>query len=95
MIGSIPDSYELARVVIGPSVKVFTCFYPEMDQGNRPICTLAVDAIRQTMRGHLAAQVRQSMQHERSEQLRLRATADWTEGVAAMQARRSPNFEGR
>ena len=56
---------------------------------------LAVDAIRQTMRGHLAAQVRQSMQHERSEQLRLRATADWTEGVAAMQARRSPNFEGR
>jgi enoyl-CoA hydratase/carnithine racemase len=55
---------------------------------------LAVRSIRQTMRGHLAGQVRDALARERSEQDRLTATKDWREGVAAMAERRPPVFTG-
>ena len=55
---------------------------------------LAVRSIRETMRGHLAGEVRQALARERAEQDRLTATADWREGVAAMAERRPPAFTG-
>ena len=55
---------------------------------------LAVRSIRETMRGHLAGQVRDALTRERSEQDRLTATKDWREGVAAMAERRTPAFTG-
>ena len=55
---------------------------------------LAVRSIRQTMRGHLAGQVREALGRERAEQDRLTATKDWREGVTAMAERRPPVFVG-
>ena len=56
---------------------------------------LAVRSIRKTMRGDLAARVRQAMDHERAEQEKLWQTADFAEGVKATAERRTPNFAGR
>jgi 2-(1,2-epoxy-1,2-dihydrophenyl)acetyl-CoA isomerase len=56
---------------------------------------LAVRSIRQTMRGQLADRVRTATVREAAEQERLRATADWREGVRATAERRRPRFEGR
>jgi 2-(1,2-epoxy-1,2-dihydrophenyl)acetyl-CoA isomerase len=56
---------------------------------------LAVRAIRQTMRGELAASVREATVHEAAEQAKLFATADFAEGVAASSERREPRFQGR
>jgi enoyl-CoA hydratase/carnithine racemase len=56
---------------------------------------LAIDAIRETMRGDLAEQIRAATQRERAEQDRLQHTADFREGVAAMAERRPPVFRGR
>jgi 2-(1,2-epoxy-1,2-dihydrophenyl)acetyl-CoA isomerase len=56
---------------------------------------LAVRSIRETMRGHLAAQVRAATEREGAEQNRLRQTADFREGIAATAQRRPPRFEGR
>jgi enoyl-CoA hydratase/carnithine racemase len=56
---------------------------------------LALLAIRETMRGELAEQVRVATARENREQQRLRTTADFQEGVAAVAERRRPNFTGR
>lgn len=56
---------------------------------------LAVDSIRQTMRGDLADVVRAATDREQAEQDRLQRTEDWREGVAAMTERRPPEFHGR
>jgi 2-(1,2-epoxy-1,2-dihydrophenyl)acetyl-CoA isomerase len=56
---------------------------------------LAVAAVRATMRAGLAEAVRNALVHERSEQDRLMATADFAEGVAASTQRRRPDFIGR
>ena len=56
---------------------------------------LALLAIRETMRGELAEQVRVATARENQEQQRLRTTADFQEGVAAVAERRPPNFTGR
>ena len=56
---------------------------------------LAVRSIRATMRADLVDRVVAAMDHEVAEQERLRHTADWSEGVAAMAERRRPRFEGR
>lgn len=56
---------------------------------------LAVRSIRETMRGHLAEQVRIATQREREEQARLSATEDFQEGVRAVAERRDPDFSGR
>lgn len=55
---------------------------------------LAVRSIRDTMRGDLADKIRVATDHEKAEQDRLRHTADWNEGVAAMAERRRPEFTG-
>ncbi len=54
----------------------------------------AVDSIRATLRGDLAERIRVATAHERIEQDRLQRTADFKEGIAAMAARRTPNFTG-
>jgi enoyl-CoA hydratase/carnithine racemase len=56
---------------------------------------LAVRSIRETMRGHLAAEVRSATEREGAEQNRLRRTADFREGIAATAQRRPARFEGR
>ena len=53
---------------------------------------LAVESIRQTMRGHLPQAIKAATDREKEEQDRLRGTEDWKEGVAAMNERRVPNF---
>lgn len=55
---------------------------------------LAVRSIRKTLRGDLGARVRAATAHEATEQEWLRQTDDFTEGTAAMAARRPPNFAG-
>ena len=56
---------------------------------------LAVTSIRQTLRGDLAGKVREITRREDAEQVRLRSTADFAEGIAASGARRDPVFVGR
>lgn len=56
---------------------------------------LAVRSIRETLRDGLADEVRVAVERERLEQERLMTTADFREGVAAMAARRTPEFQGR
>ena len=56
---------------------------------------LALESIRVTMRGDLADRIVQATARERAEQERLQRTNDFKEGVAAMAARRKPNFERR
>ena len=56
---------------------------------------LAVRAIRRTMRGDLAEQIRAATAHEAAEQAKLFTTEDFREGVAAATERRPPRFTGR
>src|SRR6476620_7489483 len=56
---------------------------------------LAVRAIRETMRGDLAARIRAATEREAEQQEILRRTDDFAEGVKAMAERRTPNFTGR
>ncbi len=56
---------------------------------------LAVRAIRQTLRGDLTSQVEAAVAHERVEQQKLFSTQDFSEGVAAVSARRPGRFIGK
>ncbi len=56
---------------------------------------LAVMSVRETLRRDLAAAFVAATERESTEQAVHRATADYTEGVAAMKERRPPRFEGR
>jgi len=56
---------------------------------------LAVRSIRQTLRGPLAARVRNAVERESAEQTRLSGTADWQEGLRASSERRPARFQGR
>lgn len=56
---------------------------------------LAVRSIRETLRADLVAEVRRALVRERAEQDRLQRTEDFREGVAAMAARREPDFHAR
>jgi enoyl-CoA hydratase/carnithine racemase len=56
---------------------------------------LAVQAIRRTMRGDLAAEVRDALARELAEQQRLTGTEDFREGIRASAERRDPVFTGR
>jgi 2-(1,2-epoxy-1,2-dihydrophenyl)acetyl-CoA isomerase len=56
---------------------------------------LAVRAIRRTMRGALAEEIRAATAHEAAEQAKLFTTEDFREGVAAATERRDPRFTGR
>lgn len=56
---------------------------------------LAVDSIRQTLRGDLPEAIRHATDREKAEQERLQQTDDWKEGVRAMGERRTPDFKGR
>lgn len=53
---------------------------------------LGVEATRATLRGELAEAVRRQTEHERAEQDRLMATADFREGIRAVAERRPGNF---
>ena len=53
---------------------------------------LAVESIRNTMRGHLPDAIKAATDNEKAEQDRLRTTNDWREGVNAMNERRTPDF---
>ncbi|MEM7405071.1 MAG: enoyl-CoA hydratase/isomerase family protein [Pseudomonadota bacterium] len=55
---------------------------------------LAVRATRETLRGNLAEEVRKATDHELVQQVWLRDTNDWSEGVKAMAERRAPQFTG-
>jgi len=55
----------------------------------------AVRAIRATLNGDLAGRVAAALEHEATEQDRLRETADFREGISASLERREPRFEGR
>lgn len=56
---------------------------------------LAIQSIRETLRGDLAAQIREATNREKSEQERLQKTEDFREGIRAMSARQRPDFKGR
>ncbi len=56
---------------------------------------LAVMAVRATLQGTLADDAARTMRHELAEQSKLRETADYAEGVAAVFERREANFTGR
>jgi 2-(1,2-epoxy-1,2-dihydrophenyl)acetyl-CoA isomerase len=56
---------------------------------------LAVQSIRETLRGGLAKQVEEATIRENAEQERLRQTVDFAEGIAATTERRTPEFLGR
>jgi len=55
---------------------------------------LAVRAIRATLRRGLVEQAEQAMAHECAEQMRLRDSADFAEGVRAVAGRRPARFKG-
>ncbi len=55
---------------------------------------LAVRSIRATLRRGLVEEARLAMEHECAEQLALRHTADFGEGVRASAERRDPRFTG-
>ncbi len=65
--------------------------YADQLAGSGP---LAVRSIRATLRRGLVDEARLAMEHECSEQLRLRHTADFAEGVRAAAERREPRFGG-
>ncbi|GAA1828008.1 enoyl-CoA hydratase/isomerase family protein [Pseudonocardia ailaonensis] len=56
---------------------------------------LAVQSIRRTMRGSLAEAFRDATLHEGEQQIWLRKTDDFREGVDAGKERRTPRFTGR
>ena len=56
---------------------------------------LALMSIRATMRAGLADAVAAATEHELDQQIRLQATADFREGIAAAAQRRVPSFTGR
>lgn len=56
---------------------------------------LAVQSVRATMRGHLAAAIKQATDHEFKEQHWLQKTEDHKEGIKAVAERRPGNFVGR
>jgi len=56
---------------------------------------LGLIATRATLRGDLAGRVRAATEHELAEQMRLRKTDDFKEGVKATAERRLPVFTGR
>jgi len=56
---------------------------------------LAVESIRQTLRGDLSEEIRRATDREKAEQDRLQKTQDFREGTRAMAERRLPDFQGR
>jgi 2-(1,2-epoxy-1,2-dihydrophenyl)acetyl-CoA isomerase len=56
---------------------------------------LSVRAIRETMRGRLAAEVGAALDTEAAAQGMLLSTADFREGIEAARSRRDPKFSGR
>lgn len=56
---------------------------------------LAIDSIRETLRGDLAQEIRRATDREKAEQDRLQKTEDFREGTRAMSERRTPEFKGR
>ena len=56
---------------------------------------LAVRSIRATLRADLVERFAAMVDHERTEQVRLMETADFSEGIAASRGRRPPEFTGR
>jgi len=56
---------------------------------------IAVRSTRATLRDGLAEAVRIATAHEGAEQVKHWRTEDFKEGVAAMTARRQPEFKGR
>lgn len=80
------------RLVSGADLRAAAVALAEEIAASAP---LAVRAIRRTMRGHLAEEVRRATEAESEAQLLLSGTEDFAEGVAAMAERRAPRFVGR
>lgn len=59
--------------------------------GNAP---LAVQSIKETLRGDLMVQLKKALEREVTEQYRLWGTADWTRGIEASLRREVPVFQG-
>ena len=56
---------------------------------------LAIDSIRETLRGGLADEIRAATDREKAEQDRLQQTEDFKEGVRATRERRPADFQGK
>ncbi|MCJ2186462.1 enoyl-CoA hydratase/isomerase family protein [Novosphingobium beihaiensis] len=56
---------------------------------------LALLAIRKTLASEVGGKAAETMRHEHTEQTKLKGTADYAEGVAAVFERRTANFAGR
>lgn len=80
------------RVAKAPQLRETALAFAGEIAENAPLSLLATRA---TLRGDLVEQVRTTLLHEHREQLKLKLTEDFAEGIRAMAERRPGNFTNR